>query len=194
MEKNQEFKIIFSGDAAVGKTSIAKRFQDPDDKLSGVYRPTIGASYSTKTVSIKGKEIVLQIWDTAGQETFKSIAPLYYRSADAGIFVYDVTLRETFKNLREWVSTFQSVAGDDKKVFIVGNKIDLKDKIAVTEEEANKWAEENEYFNYRVSALDNTNILELFELVALEVTKSNKSEISNNGLEINETRSSYCPC
>ena len=189
-----EFKLVFSGDPAVGKTSILKRFQDPNENIQDKYDPTIGSNFSTKTLSIEGKVVVLQIWDTAGQEKYRAMAPLYYRNADAGIFVYDVTKKETFTNLREWVSNFQGVAGNDKLVLIVGNKIDLKEEIAVSEEEANVWAEENKYFSFRVSALNNTNIQQLFEFIAAELSRPNEPEKSKTGLALNKTGKSYCSC
>ena len=189
-----KIKIALIGDPAVGKTSIAKRCTDPEETIQEPYKPTVGANYSIKTIPVDGKEIELQIWDTAGQELYRSVAPLYYRGADAGIFIYDVTSEITFTNLKEWIDTFCGVAGDDKTIFIVGNKIDLSENIAVNEEEANKWATESGYFNFRVSAKDNTNIQQLFESIAAEASKTKQAEQNREEIALQGTKSSYCPC
>jgi Ras-related protein Rab-5C len=125
-------RVVLIGDASVGKTSIVKRF------LDGQYDPTefatIGAGYFNNYQTIRGESVPVEIWDTAGQEKYRSLAPLYYRGAAGAIAVFDVTNPQTCDNLTWWIAEFKKAAGNEAVIAISGNKADL---LAAADEPAN---------------------------------------------------------
>ncbi|CAD8163363.1 unnamed protein product [Paramecium octaurelia] len=118
------FKFIIIGDTAVGKSCILYQFLE--QKFRVKHEMTVGVEFGAKFLDLDGKQIKLQIWDTAGQETFKSITRQYYRSAAGAILVYDVTRRESFENVREWIKECQVHGTQDMVIVLVGNKVDLE--------------------------------------------------------------------
>jgi small GTP-binding protein len=132
-------KAVLLGDTCVGKTSIIRRLQGAE--FSSEVVSTIGAAYAV-IPSARGP---LKIWDTAGQETFRSLTPLYYRSANLVILVFAVNLRETFAALPQWISEVKANATQPTEMIIVGNKIDLRGAPGagdcVTSEEISEFAE-----------------------------------------------------
>eukprot|EP01083_Nonionella_stella_P172877 594594_1 len=94
-------KVVMVGDSGVGKSSLLKRFANRD--FTGDYISTIGVDFEIKTLEIDGKTVKLQIWDTAGQERFRTITSSYYRGAHGIIIVYDITDKESFDNVRQWL-------------------------------------------------------------------------------------------
>lgn len=120
------FKYIVIGDSNVGKSCIVLRF------IEGIFRKdqenTIGVEFGTKEIKIDGKIVKLQIWDTAGQEAFKSITRSYYRGAAGALLVYDVTSQSSFENIKNWLYEAQNNGNDEMVICLVGNKIDLEDK------------------------------------------------------------------
>ena len=129
------YKIILIGDVGVGKTFLVRRFIDnkiPSD--SNV--PTIGIEFAAKTIELKnGAKIRTQIWDTAGQEKYKSICAGHYHDASGCLLVYDITSRDTFDNLGNWLNDLRERT-TDCKIILVGNKSDLDSERMVTFEEA----------------------------------------------------------
>lgn len=121
-----QFKLVLLGDSSVGKSSIVHRFvKDTFDELR---ESTIGAAFLSQTVKIKdGNEDVVikfEIWDTAGQERYKSLAPMYYRNANAALVVYDVTQPDSLSKAQSWVQELQNKVGDEELViYLVGNKV-----------------------------------------------------------------------
>lgn len=120
------FKYIVIGDTNVGKSCIVLRF------IEGVFKKdqenTIGVEFGTKEVEIEGKNVKLQIWDTAGQEAFKSITRSYYRAAAGALLVYDVTSEDSFENVKTWLDEARNNGNEEMVICLVGNKIDLEDK------------------------------------------------------------------
>jgi len=121
-----EAKIVLLGDTGVGKTSIALRFTQ--DIFQPRTNPTIGASFLMKTLDVgegpQQQKIKLQIWDTAGQDRFRSLAPMYYRGASAAVLVYDTCSAVSFEKIKDWVSELKTNIQDDIVMFVVGNKVD----------------------------------------------------------------------
>jgi small GTP-binding protein len=105
----------------------------------------------------------LQIWDTAGEEKFKSLGPIYYREASAAIVVFDVTNPSSFEALSDWISNFQSVAGAEAVIVIVGNKIDLVDTQKVTNVEAEQWCKARDYPFLPASAKTGVGVHDVFD-------------------------------
>ena len=105
------FKILLIGNSGVGKSSLLLRFAD--DTFTDNFMPTIGVDFKIRTLEVDGKTIKLQIWDTAGQERFKTITSSYYKGAHGIIVVYDITDKESFKNIDTWMNEVEKHASDN---------------------------------------------------------------------------------
>lgn len=99
-----------------------------EGKFNSRYEVTVGVEFGAKLVTINGEPVKLQIWDTAGQETFKSITRSYYRSAAGALLVYDVTNRESFQNVHKWLEECREHGNPLMTIILIGNKVDLEDK------------------------------------------------------------------
>ena len=117
------FKYIVIGDTSVGKSCLLLQFLEKKFKFD--HDTTIGVEFGSKIITVKDKHIKLQIWDTAGQETFKSITRSYYRGSIGVILVYDITNRDSFNNISKWLDETKSYANDKITVMLVANKTDL---------------------------------------------------------------------
>ena len=160
-EDVQHYKIIFLGDQYVGKSSILNRFYQ--DRFEPDYQATIGLDFHSKNVEIKGTTIRLLLYDTAGQEKFKSLIPMYIRDANIILVVYDITLKDSFVHTEHWVNETKDLKRDDAIFVLVGNKIDLVDKREVTTKEAEDFATQKGFLFYEVSAKSGEGIEQLFQ-------------------------------
>ena len=127
--------------AGVGKSCLLLQFTDK--RFQHVHDLTIGVEFGSRMVSIDDKQIKLQIWDTAGQESFRSITRSYYRGAAGALLVYDVTRRDTFEHLASWLEDAKQHANPNMTIMLVGNKADLEHRRAVAKEEGAAFAEEH---------------------------------------------------
>lgn len=143
------YKIIIIGDTCVGKTSIINKYVD--DTFTDHIPQTIGVEYKTKNIIIDSSEYKLQIYDTAGQEIFKSITSSYYRIADGVIVAFDLTNETSFNNVPQWIKDFIE-AYEQKPMIIVGNKYDESEKRKVDQETAQKFATSQKIAYYETSA------------------------------------------
>ena len=157
-------RIVMIGDAFVGKTALIQRFISKDMPQS--YEETVGAAFHSYSTQVNGQLETIQVWDTAGQEKYRSLGPVYYRNASCAILVFDVTERSTFEDLNDWIRTFRDAAGVGPPIVIVGNKVDLEDSKAVEEQEAMSFAEEHHFPFVSTSALNGYNVEFLFQKVA----------------------------
>ena len=163
-------RVVTIGDASVGKTSLTSRLVD---KTFNQFEPsTVGANYQTHTVSANGEFIVLQIWDTAGQEKFKSLSPIYFRNALAAVVVFSLVNRRSFEKLNDWIKSFKDVAGEQALVYIAANKKDLVEDYEISIEEAKEWAESQGFKFFATSAKTGENVNELFTELAIDLQKS----------------------
>ncbi|EJK75110.1 hypothetical protein THAOC_03182 [Thalassiosira oceanica] len=126
----QSIKICILGESGVGKSSLALRFVS--DEFKAYTESTIGASFMSKQVTLPSTEndererlVSLKLWDTAGQEKYRSLAPMYYRGSDAAVLVYDIT--KTFEELRGWVYELKNNGPPGLALVVCGNKSDLKE-------------------------------------------------------------------
>ena len=155
-------KITLIGDSGVGKTCIIFRFIS--NEFSANTLTTDGVSYSKKEITYNDKKIQLDIWDTAGQEQYRSLGKHFYKDSFIVILVYNITIKESFDNLKNiWLEDVVNYGEEYKVLAVVGNKCDLYEQEAVSEQEARKFAEENNALFFIVSAKDGTNIDLLFE-------------------------------
>ena len=123
-----------TGDANSGKSSLVTRFADDD--FYEDQTPTIGVDFRSKSIDIMDKSCRLRIWDLAGQERFKSLNFLHYQNAHAMIICFDITKRESFKHINDWIRDVERCAPSKVLIMLVGTKLDMFEQRAVTEEEA----------------------------------------------------------
>ena len=147
-------KIIFIGDIYVGKTSIINVIMG--QKFNNEYEASIGVDFFSKTIKYKGKTIKLQIWDSAGQEKFRSLIPNYIRGSSLVFIVYDITNRKSFDNLQSWIDFVNNI--ENANIVILGNKTDLDSQRQVSTDEVQKFCTEKNYEFYEVSAKEDNNL------------------------------------
>jgi Ras-related protein Rab-6A len=159
-----KFKIILLGDVSVGKTSLLTYFID--NKFNEEYKATISAELKTKILNVsQNVQASLNIWDTAGNERFKSITKQYFRDADGVILVYDIGRRESFNNIKFWMDEIENNTNKDIIIFLVGNKCDLVQKRNISFEEGEKLSKDLDVFFMEVSAKSGQNVFLLFEQI-----------------------------
>lgn len=158
------FKFIVIGDAGAGKSCLLHQFVENKFKKGSSH--TIGVEFGSKIIRVGGRTIKLQIWDTAGQERYRSVTRSYYRGAAGALIVYDVTNRDSYNHLINWLADARTLARADISIIAVGNKCDLKDKRAVTFLEASRCAQENDILFLETSALTGEGVEEVFIKVA----------------------------
>ena len=156
------FKIILIGSSGVGKSSILQRYMKKT--FDENYKITIGVDFLMKTLTINKQLVKLQVWDTAGQEKYKSLTKFFYKDAAMVILVYDITRRESFDNLKNyWYKEIQEYGEKDIVLGIAGNKSDLYDNEAVPEKEARDFAKSINAIFALTSAQNNSGVTKLFE-------------------------------
>ena len=128
-----KYKLIFLGDQGTGKSSILNRFVE--DKFDSNYQATIGLDFQSKNIQIDNQDIHLLLYDTAGQEKFRSLIPMYTREANIIILVYDITRKDSFLHIPSWINELTNVKIEDIIFVLVGNKIDLNNERNVSFEE-----------------------------------------------------------
>ena len=159
-EDAQHFKLIFLGDQYVGKSSILNRFYQ--DKFEPDYQATIGLDFHSKNVDINGNSVRLLLYDTAGQEKFRSLIPMYTRDANIILLVYDISVKDSFIHLSDWLKDLTNINFDEVIFAVVGNKIDLTGKREVSMEEGKKFADEHQFIFQEISAKTGIGFSELF--------------------------------
>jgi small GTP-binding protein len=168
--KTCQFKLVLLGESSVGKSSLVLRFVK--GQFHEFQESTIGAAFLTQTVQIDDTTVKFEIWDTAGQERYHSLAPMYYRGAQAAIVVYDLTNKETFQKAQNWIKELQRQASPNIVIALTGNKLDLASKRAVTYEEAKQYADETSLLFMETSAKTAANVMELFTSIAKKLPKT----------------------
>ena len=159
-EDAPHYKLIFLGDQYVGKSSILNRFYQ--DKFEQDYQATIGLDFHSKNVTINGNSVRLLLYDTAGQEKFKSLIPMYIRDANIILVVYDITNKDSFTHTEHWVNETKDLKREDAIFVLVGNKTDLEDNRVVQVKEAEEFANEKGFLFQEVSAKTGENVEDLF--------------------------------
>ena len=189
-EKKQKellYKILLLGDSSVGKTCFLMRYSD--NTFQEIHMSTIGLDYKLKNVQLDdGKIVKIQIWDTAGQDRFRSITKNYYKGAHGIILIYDITSRKTFENVKNWVSQIKEEVSDKVIIILVGNKIDDESNRKVSKEEGKKMAKDCGLDFFETSAKSGLNIDSTFnELV--KKTVETYSKIDGKGDKLNVKKS-----
>ena len=169
---------------AVGKSSIILRYID--DTFSVNLMNSIGVDFKLKNIEIDKKRIKLQIWDTAGSERFRTITTSYYRGAHAIIMVFDITKKETFDHIINWMADIDKFAKQGVLRILVGNKCDLENQREVNKDEGLAFADKYGIQYFETSAKETINIESLFidttkYLLSKQIQKSGNNNNSNNG-------------
>ena len=189
-EKKQKellYKILLLGDSSVGKTCFLMRYAD--NTFQEIHMSTIGLDYKLKNVQLDdGKIVKIQIWDTAGQDRFRSITKNYYKGAHGIILIYDVTSRKTFENIQNWVTQIKEEVSEKVNIILVGNKIDDENNRKVSSEEGKKMADQWGLDFFETSAKSGINIDTTFnDLVKKTVETYSKTE--GKGDKLNSKKS-----
>ena len=202
-EANEDFKIkiVVIGDSGVGKTNLIRRFIT--DTFSNNSKATVGVEFTSKSYKINKHIFKIELWDTAGEERYKSITSVYYKGAKGALIVYDVTSQISFDNIGKWIMEIRDKTSIDITLMIVGNKIDLNQYREVSNEQAMNKAKILGIPIMETSALDSTNVKEAFYDLLKEIYKDMKKKIKNNEevskgnkegikLDTNEKRKKIC--
>jgi len=151
-------------DSGVGKTCIVNRFVS--DVFSEHESLTVGAAFTTKTVKVGENSILFQIWDTAGQEKYRGLAPMYYRGSAAAIVVYDISSERSFNEMQTWITELRQLGPQNLVLAIAGNKLDLDHQRQVLRATGETFAKNSSALFMETSAKDGTNVQELFKTIA----------------------------
>ena len=176
---NYLFKILILGDSFVGKTNMLKRFLH--DEFDMNTKETVGVEFGSKNFIMDEKDIVkAQIWDTAGQERYRSVTKAYYKRAKGALLVYDISRRNTFENIDNWLIDLRTNGDKDILIILIGNKCDLIDKREVSVEEAQTKAEQYNIAYMETSAKNGDNIIKAFSELVSQVYYANITMQQNN--------------
>jgi len=159
------FKVVLLGEGRVGKTCLCLRYVQ--GSFSGDQESTIQATYLDKRLNVGKRSVRLMIWDTAGQERFHALGPIYYRDANGALLVYDITDRESFNKVKNWVKELRKIVGKNIVLVIAGNKADLEKQRQVDDAEAKDYAASVGAHHLLCSAKTGKSVEEVF----LELTK-----------------------
>ena len=184
----KEYKIILLGDTGVGKTSIFNRYCR--DEFENVYNSTVGVDFEVKNVTYKNKEYAIQIFDTVGEERFKSIINSYFRMGDGFFVIFDLTNKRSLESVPKWIEAINEYMQNPRYI-ILGNKDDLKnDKLKDNEilEVLNTIENFSNKYYYKVSAKEKQNINNVFDIMINFLEKDNLYEEDKTTFVIRKTR------
>ena len=159
-EYTYSIKFIIVGDSSVGKSNILLRFSrnifDPG------HQATLGIEFANKHVLYNNIDYLVQVWDTAGQENFRSVTRAYYKAAAVAMVVYDITNEESFEHIKQWIKDCKDLAPKSVQLVLIGNKTDLEDKRAIIEQRGIELAKENNMLFFETSALNGNGVENAF--------------------------------
>lgn len=180
------FRYIIIGDTEVGKSSLMLQFTER--QFNYEHDMTIGVEMGSRSVHVNNRLVKLEIWDTAGQESYLSITRSYYRGADGCLLVFDLSNRSSFENLSMWLSEARQNSNNPNLVILmIGNKADLKEKRQVTNEEGKEFADANQLIYLELSAKNYAEVEQAFlqsaEDIDRKVRESGRAQ--SNGIKLN---------
>ena len=180
-------KLVLLGDSGVGKTSIVSQYVS--GKCSDSVKPTIGAAFVTKELTIGGQQIELLIWDTAGQEVYRGLAPMYYRSALIAIIVYDITRSQSFDSVAYWIKELKTNVDGNIVILVCGNKTDLDEQRVIESATAQKSAIESGALYTETSASSGAGVERMFQIAVSKLLESRaKLPTQESGVKIDEKK------
>ena len=187
------YKVLLLGDSTVGKTCFLMRYTD--NTFQEIHMSTIGLDYRLKTMTLNsGKQVKVQIWDTAGQDRFRAITKNYYKGAHGIILIYDVTNQITFDNVTNWITQIKEEASDKVTIFLVGNKIDDEKNRKVNTEEGEKLAQDFKLKFYETSAKIGTNVEATFKSLVqiIDEVSAQNNNLKGGKLTKNDGKKKNC--
>ena len=171
-------KVVILGDTCVGKSCFLMRFVN--NAVTQNHISTIGVDVRNKTLVTKKGKVNLQIWDTAGQEKFRSLSPSYLRNTDSVILLYDITNQETFDHVTNWMATINQYTTKNLSTILVGNKIDMENERKVEKEDGEIMAKQYNIMFGEASAKEGKGVDEIFERLANDIMEKNGKGSENN--------------
>jgi len=166
--ETKPLKILLLGNSTVGKSSFFLRYFD--NKFTSSSAVTIGVDYKVKSIIVNNIKLKLNIWDTAGQDRFKSITKSYFKGSDGVLLIFDLTNNRSFLDVSQWISQIKEYSEERTKIVLVGNKCDSEERV-VLKEEIEKYSVENGLIYFEASAKDNINVSEAFDRLALMIVE-----------------------
>uniref|UniRef100_A0A7S2SUM8 Uncharacterized protein n=1 Tax=Rhizochromulina marina TaxID=1034831 RepID=A0A7S2SUM8_9STRA len=191
-QRAREVKVVLLGDTGVGKSSLVLRFITNEFKQ--YQESTIGASFMSKLIMVDGSPIKFQIWDTAGQEKYHSLAPMYYKGAAAAIVVYDITKESTFQTLKDWVAELRSQGPENIVIAVAGNKSDLESEREVDTATAQSYAHSIGASFLETSAKTKANVDEIFSNISKQLPEQERAGQYHNKLNLKAGKGSSGGC
>ena len=182
-------RIIFLGDSGVGKTSIIYRAKY--QKFENNTVPTIGAGTTNMSFKLNNIKIDYQLWDTAGQEIYRNIVPIYFKGSNGAILVFSMNDQESFNSLESWLNILFLHVSKEIYIILVGNKCDYIDTV-IDESIASKWAQEHNYPIFFTSAKTGQNIDVLFNYLENKIFTNQFSNFEMNTIKKIENESNCC--
>jgi Ras-related protein Rab-2A len=176
------FKFIIVGNSAVGKSCLLLRFDE--DRFQPIHDVTVGVTFSVKMVKIDGQDVKVQIWDTAGQEIFRSITRSYYRDSACAIIVYDITDRNSFEKIDDWIRDVRNLAPPDCLLVLFGNKLDLDKQRAIATSQGQDLADRHGLLFFETSASTGENVATAFG----ECVQAVYGRAKTSGMQIGERK------
>ena len=156
-----QVKFIIVGDSGAGKSNIILRFTH--NEFKGELFPTLGLEYEKKNLIYNNTDYLIQLWDTAGQENFKSITRGYYKGSAVAMIVYDITNEQSFSNVENWIRDCKDSAPSTALLVLIGNKSDLEDKRVISKNSGEELAIENNMMFFETSALNGNGVNDAFQ-------------------------------
>ncbi|KAL6423435.1 hypothetical protein ACFW04_010199 [Cataglyphis niger] len=184
--KTIEGKVVMLGSQGVGKTSLIGRYVGNFEHAS----PTIGASFFNCKLNLGDTKIKLHVWDTAGQERFRSMAPMYYRHANAAMLVFDLTQYNSFAAIKGWVKELQQNVEETMVLAVIGNKSDLHQR-QVDGEEGQKYATSIGATYHEISVLHNEGVENVFLAIAKGLLRVASDNTDTTTLKISDLNSFF---
>ena len=172
MNFNYLLKYVIVGDASVGKSNLLLRYTH--GQFRDEYQLTIGVEFGSNNIVIDNSVFRIQIWDTAGQENFRSITRSYYKNSACALIVYDITNRASFESLADWIEDCKNSSPKTVFMVLIGNKCDLEQNREINEEEGREFAEKNGMLFFETSAKTGQNVEEVFKQSASNIAKKIK--------------------
>ena len=178
-------KYVIIGDSGVGKSNILLQYIN--GKFSDDFKATVGVEFGAKNIEINSRIYRIQIWDTAGQENFRSIARAYYKNSICACIVYDITNRNSFNSVQSWIDDCTKQTPKSILLLLIGNKNDLNDKREVQYEEGAEFAKKRNMIFLETSAKTGNNIDNIFERSVKQIDQNildNKYDLDNENCGI----------
>ena len=187
------FKILMLGDSEVGKSCFLMRYSD--NVFVENYITTIGLDYKLKTIKLdSGKIIKVQLWDTAGQDKYRTIAKNYYKGSHGILLLYDTTKMSSFENIREWIQDIRQEVCPKSIIFLIGNKIDLTEQRKIAKEQGEELAEEFKIPFFEASAKSGENVDEVFKALYEKIIEAYGDLEKEKGTKLNKKKQNKGKC